>query len=334
MNKKVNIGIIGAGKIVESIHLPVLLNLPGIHVKWIFDKDERRSNLLSRMYSIDALRGTLPDEKVEEVDVCLIAIPYGVRDEFIRKCAHKKKAVYIEKPFAVTLAEHMAYCDLFSPPDLAVGFQRRYYKYVDDIQYIISMQLFGKLNEIYFNQGYFQLKGGSGFMADARMSGGGVIIESAIHTLDQILQFTKATNVTVNEVHSLSRSGIDHDTKFTSTLSCGAVSIPIISHISNMRNLNNVITLCFENKNILFKPVADAKLYVTEKKGSQLDELKTDRIELAKSGLTVNAAFIHFWQDFIDAIQSRQVNKTNAVNSCLTTGWIEQVYKLVNHRRI
>ena len=35
INKNLTVGIIGAGYIVSKVHLPVLLNLKGITVKWI-----------------------------------------------------------------------------------------------------------------------------------------------------------------------------------------------------------------------------------------------------------------------------------------------------------
>jgi len=330
MNREINIGIIGAGNIVESIHLPILLNIPGVNIKWIFDKDEKRSTLLSGMYSVDYITGDKLDEGIEEADLCLIAIPYGVRDAYIHKCAAYAKAVYIEKPFATTVAEHQAYCELFAPPDLAIGFQRRYYKCVNELQHIISGSLFGKVQAIYFNQGYFQLKGGTGFMSDARMSGGGVIIESAIHTLDQILQFTKASALNVEEVHSLSKSGIDYDTKFTSTLSYDGASFPVYSHVSSLRNLDNGIIIEFENKVVRLQPAANAVLYVKDANDKKFIELILPESEPGPRSTSVNDAFVRFWEDFINAIHSRQSNQTNAVNSMLTSTWIEKIYQQIN----
>jgi len=330
MNKKIKIGIIGAGKIVESIHLPALLNIPDITVEWIFDKDEKRSALLSNMYLIDVVSADRLDEKIFEIDICLIAIPYGVRDEYIRKCAALQKSVYVEKPFAKTQAEHQTYCDLFAPYNLAVGFQRRYYKYISDIEHIIRSNLFGKIKAIHFNQGYFQIKGGSGFIADARMSGGGVIIESAIHTLDQILQFTKASNIFVDEVKCLSKSGIDYDTKFTTTLNCEDVNIPVYSHISSVRNLDNGITIEFSNGIVRFQPSVNNVLYATAVNQKKIVELFLPDNEFGNSCSSINVAFVQFWKDFIKAINTRQPNLTNAVNSLLTTKWIEQIYQQVN----
>ena len=155
MSKKINIGIIGAGKIVESIHLPVLLNIQEINVEWIFDKDDNRSALLSSMYPVEKINADSLDEKIAATDLCLIAVPYGVRDSYIRTCAAMKKMVYVEKPFATTTAQHEEYCKLFEPPDIAIGFQRRYYPFVEEIKQIISEGAHGKIRSIHFNQGYF-----------------------------------------------------------------------------------------------------------------------------------------------------------------------------------
>ena len=325
MNSKLNIGIIGAGKIVESIHLPVLLNIPDVSVQWIYDKSNERVQLVSKMYGVKSIDAEQLDENLEAIDICLIAVPYGVRDGFIRKCAALKKCIYVEKPFATSVKEHQGYCDLFAVPDIAVGFQRRYYPFIADIRQIINERSFGNIKAIHVKQGYFQLKGGGGFASDAKLSGGGVIIESAIHTLDQVLQFTNAKRLEVKEVNSLSKNGIDYDTRFTTTVSSEENTFNVYGHISCLRNLDNGISIEFEKGSLTFQPAVNTVLY-NDNNVYHLQQTAT-----GSSCSTVNASFTLFWKDFIDAIKSRRPNQTNAEASLLTTNWIEQLYQGINN---
>ncbi|MDB5223200.1 MAG: NADH-dependent dehydrogenase family protein [Chitinophagaceae bacterium] len=325
--KNLKVGIIGAGKIVESNHLPALLNIPGISVSWIYDKNNERAKLLSNMYAVNAIPTW--QDKLNNVDICLIATPYGVRDPYIRACAALRKCVYIEKPFATTLHEHHQYAELFDPHHIAIGFQRRYYPFMTDIKYIIKNQLFGKLKTININQGYFQIKGGAGFISDAKLSGGGLIIESAIHTLDQILEFTDAESMDVKEVYSLSKEGIDYDTVFTTKINTRDNSLNVQAHISCLQNLDNGLRLEFEKAIIHFQPSPDCNLFVTTHADNKIFQFKSVSNYYEQAG-SVNASFVLFWQDFISAINSHMPNRTNAFASLLITDWIEQLYHKIN----
>lgn len=329
MAKKFRIGIIGAGKIVESIHLPVLLNLNEVLVCWIFDKSVDRSRMLSKMYGIKLILEQNLEDSLNDIDICLIAIPYGAREKYIYMCSRLKKCVYVEKPFALSLKEHENYCNLFSPSEIAIGFQRRYYPFVSELRQIINENTFGTIKHIQFNQGYFQLKGGTGFLSNAKLSGGGVIIESAIHSLDQILQFTTADNVVVKELVSLSANGIDYDTKFTSKLTSGENSFTVYSHISSLRNLANGITIEFEEAIIQLLPNVESHLYIRKKTDNSVRPYIPSTHKKIVNNVT--DSFIIFWLDFIKALSTKQYNQTNACTSLVVTTWIEQLYKKINN---
>jgi predicted dehydrogenase len=324
---KTRIGIIGCGKIVESAHLPVLMNIPGVNIEWIFDKSETRSSLLAEMYRVKAIPETELKERMSAIDICLLTVPYGVRLPYIQMCAELQKGLYVEKPFAVSASEHNEYCSMFAKEKLAVGFQRRYYHTVKVIGDIINERLLGSLRAVRFSQGYFQLKGGTGFMSDAKMSGGGVIIESAIHALDQILQFSRATDVTVTDVKGIFSRQIDYDTTFAGIIGTKDGAIPYSCHISCLRNLDNGLELEFENGNLecMLSPGSDIRLTCSN---TSFDI--TGVSGTTGSAGNVNAAFVLFWKDFIQGYHTQQPNITSGVSSILTTKWIEQIYSALN----
>ena len=334
MNKKYKVGIIGAGAIVESSHVPVLKILPDLVVEWVFDRDIKRSELVSAMFNVPVLDSGNIAAAIAGIDICLITIPYGARRQYIDYCVSEKKALYVEKPFAVSKKEHQDWCDLFAPGQLAIGFQRRYYRVTALLKKIVDEAPFGKLKAIRFNQGYFALKGSKEFLSNAALSGGGVIIESAIHTLDLLLLITGATSVEVQAVESLQKNGIDYDTVFHSVLSCKNNSVDVHIEVSALRNLDNGVHFIFEHASVSCGMSPDEKIKIFDVNGRPINlalgltDIPGTRAEYARS---ISASFYHFWSDFLYAVDTKTPNNTSAVNSLLTTGWIEQVYTKINN---
>ncbi|HTL07865.1 MAG TPA: Gfo/Idh/MocA family oxidoreductase [Chitinophagaceae bacterium] len=329
MNYK--IGIFGAGAIVESSHIPVLKVLPGVTVEWVYDLNSSRTAMMSEMFGTNALAGKGIAAAIEDVDICLLTIPYGARKEYISLCASNEKALYVEKPFAVNEAEHKSVCSMFPAYKLAVGFQRRYYHIVEQLKYLVASGVFGALTNIEIVQGYFSLKGSKEFLTNAALAGGGVIIESAIHTFDQVLQITGATSLRVDALQTLQVKGIDYDTTFSTTLFVEGAQVNVTAAISTLRNFSNGLTFHFENAIVKCGTSPDSQIKVYSKSGKPM----MFHIELSDwpgtaRANSVSAAFYQFWSDFIQSVDSREANQTAAVNSLLTSVWMEQVYAKIN----
>jgi predicted dehydrogenase len=284
------------------------------------------------MYKLRVISESELDEELKKIDICLLTIPFGVRDQYIRRCADLGKAVYVEKPFAQTAEQHKEYCSLFPQHALAVGFNRRFFKLMYDIKCIIDFGYFGKLRSIRFNQGYFQIKGGSGYISNAKLAGGGIMMESAVHLMDMVLHFTNATGVKVKQVKTICRDGIDFDTWAQSELLLGDESIPVESHVTCLRNTDNGIWLEFENASLHIQPAPDGQLMVY-KDGQQnsflIDKLR--RTEAKDVSYTVLGSFILFWKHFIASVRTTIPNKTNASSSLLTSEWTGEIYRHINN---
>jgi predicted dehydrogenase len=327
---KPGIGIIGAGGIVETNHLPAICILPQVEVKWVYDKNPARMELLSRMYSIPVLSGKDVEKGLDEVDICLLATPYGVRKSYVEFCREKGKALVVEKPFAFSGAEHAANCAGFSEWQIAVNLQRRFYRSAATLRSIVEKNLFGRLREVRFSQGHFSLKGGSGYLSDVRLAGGGVIAESAIHSLDLILWISAAQSVAVREMHALYERGLDYDASFVSDLYCGENIIKAFCEISTLRNLENGLQLQFEQATVCCDLSPDCPIYIKGSGGEQLDfTLSPQPVPGPLSGgaRKINEAFLLFWRLFLSGMESRTANMTSAGSSLLTSAWIGEIYK-------
>lgn len=321
------IGIIGAGEIVETAHLPVLKVLDKAEVIWIFDKNEARCDLISRMFKVPVIKEEELARSIAAIDICLLSIPYGARAAYFQICAENEIAVYAEKPFATTIEEHKKLCSMFPPHKLAVGFQRRTYSIVHLLKHLIRDEIFGKLEEITFIEGYFNLKSGKEYLSNSSLSGGGVIIESAIHALDQILQITEADNVVLNSVKSLHLNGIDYDSEFRSIIKREKGDIPINCKISSIRNLDNSLEVRFEDAVVRCSLSSDAVVKVYPNKDSNdCYRFEVNNADKKQFAFSVNHSFFIFWNEFISALEKKKENSTSACTSLLTTHWIDQLY--------
>jgi predicted dehydrogenase len=325
------IGIIGAGKIVEDAHLPVLLNLPGVRVAWITDANPARLDLLSRMYRVPALQVDDAVNAIGDLDVCLIAIPIGVRGPYLDACAAANVAVYVEKPFARSRQEHEKLASLFPEHALAIGFQRRFYRTAALMKRVVSECVFGDLDSIELAWGGYSLKsGGAGrHITDSKLSGGGILIESGIHALDHVLHTAAAEAVRVERVQAISFEGMDYDSVVQSTLTGPCGTVPVKSHVTRLTNLNQGFTFRFENAVVSHGLGPAGPVRVSPRGPAESsDALHLDVGEPDRdSAETVNQAFFLCWSEFLEGVRSKSATTVSASASKLTTGWIEDIYK-------
>ena len=324
------IGIIGAGAIVEGNHLPAIFSLPDATISWIYDKSAGRSAMVSKMYGVPALTERPVEQALEDIDICLLATPYGTRKTYIDPCRKLGKAIVIEKPFAFTKEEHLAHCEGFRPWEIAVNFQRRYYRCVAVLKKIVESRMFGELRSVRFIQGNFTLKGGSGYLSSVELAGGGVIAESASHILDIILSITGATAVRIDKWKSLHLAGLDYDTVFDSLLSTAGGELPVHCEITTLRNLNNGLCLDFGNALLTCDLSPDGKIFVRNRQDNTVEFSLNSESQyegLSLQATKINHAFLIFWQQFVEGMRQQSSNETSAYSSVLTSSWLGEIYK-------
>jgi predicted dehydrogenase len=330
---KRTVGIVGAGAIVEDAHLPILRNLPDVAVAWISDIDAERARLLGRMYDVPVVAASEAAARIADVDICLLAVPLGARKPYVEACARLGKAVYSEKPFAATRQEHQAYCSSFTDFRIAAGFQRRYYRSALAMKELVATQLFGALVGIDFRYGQYSLQSGgrNRYVSNASLAGGGMIIESAIHGLDQILFVTAPESVTVTEAAAVVMLGLDFDTVTRAELRLDARTVPVACEITRLRNVSQGFIYRFERATVHCALAPDSPLRVTASASpgaATTFELVPERG--GDSGAqSINEAFTRIWRDFIRGLDERRPNASTASASLLTTGWVEDIYRRI-----
>ena len=139
--KTLHIGIVGAGAIVQQMHIPVLRCLDSATISWILDADESRASKAARANGIPHAGSATDDlTSLPTADVILLAVPWGARQSYYEQIRHlpTRPAVYVEKPFARSSAQHREIVSGFADWQVAIGTH-----YLDAALEVLNAQTLG-----------------------------------------------------------------------------------------------------------------------------------------------------------------------------------------------
>jgi predicted dehydrogenase len=326
----IKIGIIGAGSIVENSHIPVLKSIAKVQITWISDINEL---VLRKVAAVNKIRYIKPDlihSGIKEVDIVLLAIPIGVRDKYINIIADEGKAIYIEKPFARNQLEHEKICSMFPFHKIACGFQRRTYVNISLIRNIIQSKIFGDLLQVNLVECSYNLKSGgsNSFFSNSELSGGGILIESAIHSLDQLVYSIEPNEIIVHKSDGILANGQEYHLSSFADMITDYGNVRINLAISRLYNQPSGITFEFEHATLHMINKPSSNIYLVDKNSRNKTAIKIDYSQPFNICVdTSDKAFFVFWKLFFDAYLTKTINLTSAVTSALTTIWVEKIYR-------
>src|SRR3990172_6358678 len=87
--------------------------------------------------------------------------------------------------------------------------------------------------------------------ADQKRFSHGLVMDSAVHILDEILYTTSSKEVKVLSAHGVVFEGVDYDVKIQSVLSCGNGDVTAQCRFSRLLNLEDRLTFVFENAEVI-----------------------------------------------------------------------------------
>jgi len=197
---EVNIGIIGCGGVVESYHLPVLASIPDLKIAWVCDSSVDRARSVARNWGVGEAFGKIED--CSDVDAVLVATPVGTRREILDKTAARGWHTFCEKPFAASTKEHldMIECAARNGVKFGAGYVRRYLWAVEKARDIVRSKVLGPLKQVVASEYMHLQRTGvdmSSYRNSVKASGGGILLETGCHLLDEVLFMTDAQAVDV-----------------------------------------------------------------------------------------------------------------------------------------
>ena len=185
-NKKIGIGVIGAGNIAQNAHLPSYLKRGDCKLESVYDIKEGRGAEAAAKFGIphvaDSLDELLANPKVDAVSVCTWNNAHAV--SAIAACKAGKH-VLCEKPMAMTVdeAEQMRKAADASGKVFLMGFVNRFRP---DVAVLRTLLDEGRFGDIYYARSSCLRRRGTplGWFTDMKKAGGGAVIDIGVHMLD------------------------------------------------------------------------------------------------------------------------------------------------------
>lgn len=333
-NKSLTVGILGFGNIAEESHLPVLLNNSNIEVKWVCDQSVNRRLHAKEIYGIKGIESEFFEKYLDEVDLCLVTIPYGVRKPFLAILSEKKKRVLLEKPFAFSNSELNDLKTQF-PGDnqLIIGLQRRFYHSTLAIKMLFQNNFFGKLHKVVLFHSYLNVKSGKSFITKKELAGGGILAESGIHPLDQLFYALEVYGCRIEQKNTLNHQELDFHTDGKGVLLSEERSIDFEFCFSRLLSKGNYFELHFENATCFIKDTCAADIIVqpfADSLGHGKVKLTPDEI-ITNGAVYTDQAFYMLW-DLVSSANNQSKSQAIAANLFNTKALIDFVSQFYSNK--
>lgn len=196
---KIRTGILGCGRIALATHIPILRARPDIEIVALADPDEARRNA-----ALAQVPGAMPVSdwrdvvKNPDVDAVVIALPSGLHAEAAVAALAAGKHIYLEKPIATTLADGHRVIEAWKASNRVAftGFNYRFHPLISALRQQIQSRRIGPV--IAARASFTTPDGDLPDWKKSRSSGGGVLLDLALHHVD-LLRYVLAAEVeTVN----------------------------------------------------------------------------------------------------------------------------------------
>ena len=322
----IKIGIVGAGAVTTDLHLPVLVNFPDVQLRWICDINKKRAKYLAKMYKIPQVFNDI--EQCSDVDIVLIAIPVGYRPVVMQKILQRGWHVFCEKPFAVSLKEHDQYLAEAKKYNVqvGVGLVRRYCPATIMAKKMVSEGYFGPISEVWANEGMRTKRTGQGagwYGGDPKIAGGGILMETGSHLVDQLCTILGVTGHSVDRCIQWTFNGLEFQTRFIGFLSTSQQrDLKCSFEVSRLEDLCNGIFIQLSGFILKCGLFFDDPLELLTLNGEQLVRFETDG-----ECKTIGKAFYLEWCDFINQCMTGKPSAVSADTARFSTALIEQCYQ-------
>ncbi len=185
-NGKIKIGIIGAGNIAQSSHIPSYLKQDDVELTAVCDiKLERAQEVAKKYgfkYAVQDYRDLLSIDEIDAVSICTWNNSHA---PIAIAAANAGKHILCEKPMAMTVAEAEAMADAAAKSGkvFMMAFVNRFRA---DSKYLKALADEGRFGEIYCSKaGWLRRRGTPlGWFTDTAKSGGGPVIDIGVHVID------------------------------------------------------------------------------------------------------------------------------------------------------
>ncbi|MBV9143283.1 MAG: Gfo/Idh/MocA family oxidoreductase [Pseudonocardiales bacterium] len=193
----VRLALVGCGAAALGCHVPAFPRIDGATLTVLVDPSPaQRAVVLETLgeygYRPSSVQGyTDLDEALDHFDAAVVAAPHSFHRPIGQRLLDAGKHVLLEKPIATTLADAEAMRELAQRPQsplLAMAHPRRLFPAIRWVSELIDNGSLGQVYSIHWVEGHpYTHEPVSWSMFDQRLSGGGVLIDTASHVFDVLL---------------------------------------------------------------------------------------------------------------------------------------------------
>jgi len=326
MTSKVRVGLLGAGGVVKMYHLPVLANMPDVQIDWICDTAPERAELLKVAMARKAKIVTTIDD-APDVDIVLVAVPVGYRMPLIETMFRRGWNLFCEKPFAANVADHQKLVAGAREANvqIGVGLMRRFYAATLAAEKLLCSRILGDVVEISASQGgrINRTDRAEWYQSDARASGGGVLIETGSHVIDQLFTILGVTGFSLLSCRQKKAGEIETETLAVADLTTPEQQqIRLKLAVSQTRELYSGFHMRFANGALKMGMLPDAPVTLLD---SQERQLVTANVDGATDA---HQAFYLEWREFIEQCRAKSgTSRVSAESALQSTAFIESCYR-------
>ena len=322
-----SIGFVGLGNVFYVSHLPTLSSIEGIRFAWGYDRNADRGRRICGIVGMRCLDGGVDD--AEAVDIVLVTVPFGARDGLTERLKGKARALYYEKPFALSERQHLALCQGFPDWAVAIGYQRRAQQNVRFARHLIRTMALGAVRHVECTFGSIATASG-GYLSDLGLAGGGILFETGSHWIDTVLYMLGAEDPDVqprvNTCTMLCDGGFDIYTKAQIDIAKKDDVIPLTLTASSISNEEHTARIFFDHSVLEINPFTTDMPRLRSLEDGSLVRLESP--PWARSTGGVYTVLHEYWMSYLNGLRNEEINYTNAIRSLNTTKVIEQLYSM------
>jgi predicted dehydrogenase len=319
------VALVGCGAVSEHCHLPALLKNQGCHVAALVDSNRSRVEQLAARYRVSHAFTDYQDLYDLRVDAAIVALPNNlhapVTIDLLRRGIH----VLVEKPMALTVAECDAMIETASETaaTLAVGLTRRFYRSGQLASSLVQKGVLGKILSFDFREGrVFNWPLASDFFFRKVAAGGGVLIDTGVHTLDQLLW--SLGDGSSFEYFDDNFGGVEADCEIHLKLKSGVQGTV---QVSRTRNLRNTAIICGERGELEVALTNDHVALRLEGIPAQVMGQATSRQQPFGSEQVRMDPIVAEHEDFLESVRNQRAPFVSGFEGRRSVALIEACYR-------
>ena len=190
MGDRLNLGVVGAGAVLDRYHIPAISAVPEVVRTIVIDSDAERARRVAERHNFPRWSTDLAD-LVRHADLAIVLVPNGLHASVSCELLGQGIHVLCEKPMARNADECLAMIEAARRGNahLCIGHNRRFQQHIKLAKQLLGKGLIGEVVNVQAEEGSTSDWPRSSAYFDPALSGGGALLDVGIHSIDLIRWF-------------------------------------------------------------------------------------------------------------------------------------------------